>query len=155
MPKRHPSRNENLLAFGHVGDIWDIYDVHIYIGGWGAETNREIVSVRSCVRAQLYTRAEWSENMFLDLFPFPFSPQEFFPFPLGALPCSPQDLQPGSFSREQMAEWTKFYDDLRSKQNDWNNPSKRHSNPVSNETAPPLIGPGPAQSMGGGFIVYR
>ena len=43
----------------------------IYIGGWGAETNREIVSFRSCVRAQLYLRSEWISK-FIPI-PFPFS----------------------------------------------------------------------------------
>ena len=38
-----------------------------------AETNREIVSFRSCVRAQLYVRSEWTSKMI----PHPFS---LFPF---------------------------------------------------------------------------
>ena len=37
--------------------------IYIYIGGWGAETNREIVSFRSCVRTQLYVRSEWIAKM--------------------------------------------------------------------------------------------
>ena len=47
--------------------------IYVYIGGWGAETNREIVSFRSCVRAQLYVRSEWISKMITDpfsLFPF-------------------------------------------------------------------------------------
>ena len=44
----------------------------VYIGGWGAETNREIVSFRSCVRAQLYVRSEWISKM-IPPAPFPFS----------------------------------------------------------------------------------
>ena len=43
----------------------------MYIGGWGAETNREIVSFRSCVRAQLYVRSEWISKIIP--IPFPFS----------------------------------------------------------------------------------
>ena len=37
--------------------------IHTYIGGWEAETNREIVSFRSCLRAQLYVRSEWISKM--------------------------------------------------------------------------------------------
>ena len=36
-----------------------IYIHRSYIGGWGGESNWEIVSFRSCVRAQLYVRSEW------------------------------------------------------------------------------------------------
>ena len=43
------------------------------IGGWGAETNREIVSFRSCVRAQLYVRSEWISK----IIPHPFSLSPF------------------------------------------------------------------------------
>ena len=50
----------------------------------GSETNREIVSFRSCVRAELYTRSERISKMIT--IPFPFSllaARDFFPFPLG------------------------------------------------------------------------
>ena len=43
---------------------------YMYIGGWGAETNREIVSFRSCVRAQLYVRSEWIAKIITICFPF-------------------------------------------------------------------------------------
>ena len=33
--------------------------MYIYIGGWGALTNREIVSFRSCMHALLSVRSEW------------------------------------------------------------------------------------------------
>ena len=49
------------------------------IGGWGAETNREIVSFRSCVRAQLYVRSEWISKIIAH----PFS---LLPFGLGWIP---------------------------------------------------------------------
>ena len=52
--------------------------IHIYIGGLEAETNRDIVSFRVCVRAQLYVRSEWISNMRPD----PFS---LFPFHLGGI----------------------------------------------------------------------
>ena len=62
-----------------------IYDIHIsytystlmhahmyiYISGVeGVETNREIVSFRWCVRAQLYVRSEWMSKLITDPFPF-------------------------------------------------------------------------------------
>ena len=54
----------------------------ILIGGCGAETNREIVSFRSCVRAQLYVRSEWISKMITDPFSlFPFRPEMFSLFP--------------------------------------------------------------------------
>ena len=40
--------------------------MYMYIGGWGAETNRDIVSFRSCVRAQLYVRSEWISKVITD-----------------------------------------------------------------------------------------
>ena len=55
--------------------------IYIYIGGWGAETNREIVSFRSCVRAQLYVRSEWISKMITD--PFSLFAVRCFPFSLG------------------------------------------------------------------------
>ena len=55
--------------------------MYTYIGGWGAETNRKIVSFRSCVHAQLYVRSEWIWKIIS--MPFPFSPWGFFPSPLG------------------------------------------------------------------------
>ena len=59
-----------------------IHHIYIYIGGWGAETTREIVSFRSCVRAQLYTRSEWISKVIHIPFPCsPFAPR-FLPFPL-------------------------------------------------------------------------
>ena len=45
--------------------------MYMHIGGWGAETNREIVSFRSSVLAQLYVRSEWISKMTPCLFPFP------------------------------------------------------------------------------------
>ena len=57
--------------------------IYMYIGGWGAETNREIVSFRSCVRAQLYVRSEWiSKNI-----PHPFSLSPFGPEISSLFPC--------------------------------------------------------------------
>ena len=54
----------------------------MYIGGWGAETNREIVSFRSCVRAQLYVRSEWISKIIPHPFSlFPFGPEMFSLFP--------------------------------------------------------------------------
>ena len=55
--------------------------LHICIGGMGAETNREIVSLRSCMRAQLYVRSEWILKFIC--IPFPFSRRDFCPFSLG------------------------------------------------------------------------
>ena len=56
--------------------------IYIYIGGWGAETNREIVSFRSCVRAQLYVRSEWTSKLITHPFSlFPFGPEMFSLFP--------------------------------------------------------------------------
>ena len=75
-----------------------IYYIYIYInthiGGWGDETNREIVSfrfVRSCVRARGLV-VEWNFGSIQGLcpFPFPFSDHEPFPFPFGAPPPAPQ-----------------------------------------------------------------
>ena len=62
-------------ALGRSADYMYIYIQYIYIGGWGAETNREIISFRSCVRAQLYVRSEWISKTILLLFSFPFSPR--------------------------------------------------------------------------------
>ena len=53
------------------------------IGGWGAETNREIVSFRSCVRAQLYVRSEWISK----IIPGPFSLFPFGPEISSLFPC--------------------------------------------------------------------
>ena len=54
----------------------------MYIGGWGAETNREIVAFRACVRAQLYVRSEWTSKMIADPFSlFPFGREMFSLFP--------------------------------------------------------------------------
>ena len=54
----------------------------MFIGGWGAETNREIVSFRSCVRAQLYVRSEWISKIITDPFSlFPFHLERFSLFP--------------------------------------------------------------------------
>ena len=57
---------------------------HAYacIGGWGAETNREIVSFRSCVRAQLYVRSEWISKVIHTPFPFSLLTPRCFPFSL-------------------------------------------------------------------------
>ena len=63
--------------------MWQRHMWQIYIGGWGAETNREIVSFRLCVRAQLHVRSQWISKVIY--IPFPFSPRYFFPFPLGDL----------------------------------------------------------------------
>ena len=57
--------------------IYNIY-INIYIYEYisevgGLRPNREIVSFRSCVRAQLYVRSEWISKMIADpfsLFPF-------------------------------------------------------------------------------------
>ena len=45
------------------------------------ETNREIVSFRSCVRAAVCKVRMDLKNHRRPLFPFPFSPRDFFPFP--------------------------------------------------------------------------
>ena len=58
--------------------------VSLIIGGWGAETNREIVSFRSSVLAQLYIGQNGSQKSYRSPFPFPFWPwRDFFRFPLG------------------------------------------------------------------------
>ena len=57
--------------------------IYIYIGRWGVETNREIVSFRSCVRVQLYVRSEW----FSKLIPHPFSLFHFSPEISSLFPC--------------------------------------------------------------------
>ena len=65
------------------GGIYTYLSLYIYIGGWGGESNWEIVSFRSCVRAQLYARSEWISKMI----PHPFS---LFPFDLeipSLFPC--------------------------------------------------------------------
>ena len=50
------------------------------IGGWGAETNREIVSFRSCVRAQLYRSSEWISKMIPGPYPFRHEISSLFPW---------------------------------------------------------------------------
>ena len=54
------------------------------VGGWGGESNREIVSfrvVRACVRAVLYVRSDPAKKESLRPFPFPFWYRRLFPFP--------------------------------------------------------------------------
>ncbi len=57
-----------------------------YIGGWGDETNREIVScraVRACVRARaLVVRWNFGSNVRPGFSLFPFLERRPFPFPL-------------------------------------------------------------------------
>ena len=62
----------------YTGYIYISLSIYIYIGGWGAETNRKILSFRSCLRAQLYVRSEWISKIIAD----PFS---LFPFHLGGI----------------------------------------------------------------------
>ena len=51
------------------------------IRGWGGELNREIVSCRACVRAECMSSEFGVKNLWSATFPFPFLPQEVFPFP--------------------------------------------------------------------------
>ena len=63
-----------------------MYYIYSYIYTYrrlGGESNWEIVSFRSCVRAQLYVRSEWISKMMHIPFPFSLLPwRDFFPFPL-------------------------------------------------------------------------
>ena len=72
----------------------DVYIEVIYIGGWGGGGNREILSLRSCVRA--YARCPMpSENAApasvcrLSLFPFSVDGLSLFPFRDGGLSLFP------------------------------------------------------------------
>ena len=60
----------------------EICHIYIYIGGFGVQSNREIVSFRLCVCAQLYVRSEWISKMIPDPFSlFPFHLEMFSLFP--------------------------------------------------------------------------
>ena len=63
--------------------------LHIYISEVGDESNRKIISFRSCVCVQLYVRSEWISKNILPLFTFPFWPWEgFLPFSPCEIMCS-------------------------------------------------------------------
>ena len=55
--------------------------------------NREIVLFRLCVRARGDCQVEMSLKRDARVFPFPFSPREAFPFPLGSSPSSQAAIQ--------------------------------------------------------------
>ena len=57
------------------------------------QSNREIVSFCSCVRARGDCQVEMSLKRDAHVFPFPFSPQEAFPFPSGSSPSSQAAIQ--------------------------------------------------------------
>ena len=67
--------------------------VNIYIGGWRAGSNREVVLVRSCVCAQLYVSSDWISKLIPPLFPFDLEIPSLFP--CETLP-SPQSSYPTS-----------------------------------------------------------
>ena len=73
----------------HVGCAGYIY---IYIGGWGAELNREIVSCCACVRAVCMSSEIGAKISGLPLSLFPFRLRRFSLFPSPA-PQSPFQLQ--------------------------------------------------------------
>ena len=64
----------------------------LYIGGWGAELNREIVSCRACVRAVCMSSEFGAKKCGRPLSLFPFRPERFSLFPSPA-PQSPIQLQ--------------------------------------------------------------
>jgi len=70
--------------------VWGLCWVISEVGGAGI--NREIVSFHSSLgslgaRAHgLVVRWEWASSVILWVYPFPFSPRETFPFPLGVHP---------------------------------------------------------------------
>ena len=80
----------------YIQPIYIYIYIYIYVGGWGGESNWEIVSFRSCVRAQLYVRSEWSSNVIPIPFPFSLLAVRFLPFsfPPPPPPSAPQSFYP-------------------------------------------------------------
>ena len=88
--EHHRPHNSDLSPFStfcHIKGTLQSED----IGGWGGESNREIVSCRACVRAQSRCLVRSGSNLGGRAFPFSLFPPvglSLFPFVAGAFPFS-------------------------------------------------------------------